>query len=330
MAVYTVLDRDSISAFIKPYGIGPLIDFQGVAEGIENTNYFISTDQADFPSELRTAPVQHFVLTIFETISADKLRFYIDLTSRLNEQGLPVPCPLENADGIAMQSLEGKPALLIPKVSGAHPLKPTLAQCQTIARTLATIHLSCLDTDWSHESNHNLAWLAKVADSLTPRLPPDDVALLEEIKRFQQLALDHPDLPRSIIHGDLFRDNVLFEKDQLTAIIDFYSAGNGFLLFDLAVVVNDWCSTADGSLNLEAANTIITAYQQIRPFSTAEQALWNDFLRIAAVRFWISRLETRFKLDAKQRPGGLVEHKDPQQYKNILLHRINTPMTVTR
>jgi homoserine kinase type II len=330
MAVYTVLDRDSISAFIKPYGIGPLIDFRGVAEGIENTNYFISTDQSDFPSELRTKPVQHFVLTIFESISAEKLRFYIDLTSQLNEKGLPVPCPLENADGIALQNLEGKPALLIPKVSGEHPLKPTLAQCQTIARTLANIHLACLNTDWSHESDHNLAWLAKVADSLASRLAPEDATLLDEISRFQQRVLDHPDLPRSIIHGDLFRDNVLYEQDQLTAIIDFYSAGNGYLLFDLAVLVNDWCSIADGSLNLEAAEAIIAAYQSIRPFSPAEQALWNDFLRIAAVRFWVSRLETRFKLDTSHRPGGLVEHKDPQQYKNILLQRINKPMTVTK
>jgi homoserine kinase type II len=330
MAVYTVLDHENIEAFIKPYGIGPLIDFEGVAEGIENTNYFISTDQSNFPSELQTQAVQHFVLTIFETITADQLSFYINLTSLLSNKGLPVPCPLKDADGNAMQIWEGKPAILIPKARGSHPLSPSIKQCQNIAHTLAHIHSACIDSKMDKESDHNLEWLSSIAASLAPQLNSEDASLLEETKRFNQLTLNHPNLPRSIIHGDLFRDNVLFEEDELTAIIDFYSAGNGFLLFDLAVLVNDWCSENDGSLNLLSANAIISAYQNVRAFTEDETILWNDFLRIAATRFWISRLETQLKRDSNLRPGGLVEHKDPQQYKDILVQRINTPMSVTK
>lgn len=329
MAVYTVLDRADVETFIKPFGIGPLIDFQGVAEGIENTNYFITTDQSDLPSETQTQPEGHFVLTIFEAIPAAELGFYIDLTSLLNVKGLPVPCPLKNADGQALQMLQDKPALLLPRISGSHPDTPSVEQCQAVARTLAGIHAVCLQSTLNHESGRNLDWLHRIATQLTPRLSADDQSLLEELPRFQQQTLHHPDLPRHIIHSDLFRDNVLFKGDELTAIIDFNSAGNGYLLFDLAVVVNDWCSTADGSLDLPLAQATLAAYQQVRPLTNDEKSLWNDFLRIAASRFWLSRLEVQLKLESHHRSSGLVDHKDPQQYKTILLHRINHPMVAS-
>lgn len=328
MAVYTVLEQEDVKAFIKPFGIGPLVDYEGVADGIENTNYFITTDQSSFPSELRTQPLQHFVLTIFEAITAKELEFYIDLTNLLNAKGLPVPCPLENADGEALQYLHGKPALLLPKINGSHPLQPTLKQCQTIAETLAHTHKICQSRSLDHESSHNYDWLVEVAANVAPQLEADDLALLDEVKRFQQQTERYPNLPRGIIHSDLFKDNVLFDGDQLTAIIDFNSAGNGYLMYDLAVVVNDWCSAADGSLNVPFAEAVFAAYQQVRAFTGDEKALWNDFLRIAASRFWLSRLEVQLGLELNPRPSGLVEHKDPEQYKRILIQRINHPMAI--
>ena len=343
MAVYTVLERQEIEDFIRPFGIGPLIDFEGVAAGIENTNYFVSADQSDFPSELRTAPTRHYVLTIFEAVDEQDLAFFIQLTTLLNLRGLPVPCPLQDADGAAMQRIQGKPALLTPKLEGEHPCQPNPEQCRSLGETLAKVHQACIESGLQHPSIRSLQWLDNCAadlnhylDNATPgpaALDPDllcdaDRELLDEIPRFQQWVANHPKLPKAVIHGDLFRDNTLFDEDRLTGLIDFNSAGSGYLMYDLAVVVNDWCSQADGSLNQALAKALLGAYQQIRPFNDEEKPLWNDFLRIAAARFWISRLHVQLQPQASHRPGGLVELKDPQEYKNILLQRIHSPQVL--
>ncbi|WP_101758703.1 homoserine kinase [Oceanicoccus sp. KOV_DT_Chl] len=329
MAVYTVLERAEIEAFIEPYGIGPLIDFRGVAAGIENTNYFLSTDHSDLPSELRTRTEQEYVLTIFEASSPDELAFFIELTTLLNHSQLPVPCPLENADGIAIQQIQGKPAVLVPKVSGNHPQQPSESLCHAIGVTLAKTHQVCLQAKLQHQSSRSLSWLSQLATELKPRLNAEDLTLLEEVSRFQQLIKSHSDLPVTVIHGDLFRDNALAAGDQLTGIIDFNSAGDGYLMMDIAVVVNDWCANADGSLQQSLVTAIMTGYQQIRPFTSDEVLLWNDFLRIAASRFWLSRLATKLDPNNRHRPGGLVEQKDPEQYRRILLHRISTPQKLS-
>ncbi|MEE8057181.1 MAG: homoserine kinase [Pseudomonadales bacterium] len=325
MAVYTVLDRENIEHFIEPFGIGPLIDFEGVAAGIENTNYFVSTDPSDFPNELQTEPTRHFVLTLFEAIDTQELDFFVALTTLLNLHGLPVPCPLTDANGAAIQSLQGKPALLIPKLGGEHPDQPSQEQCQAIGQALGNVHKVCVESGLQHSSSRGFGWLENCAADLRPQLVGVEQTLLDEIPRFLQQVAKHPDLPQAVIHGDLFRDNTLFEGNTLIGLIDFNSAGSGYLMYDLAVIINDWCSKTDGSLNQQLTATLVAAYQQVRPFSNDEALLWNDFLRIAATRFWISRLTMQLQPQASHRPGGLVELKDPQQYKNILLQRIHNP-----
>lgn len=324
MAVYTVLDRSDIEAFIEPYGIGPLIDFEGVAAGIENSNYFISTDQSGFPSELRTAPVCHFVLTIFESAEITDLSFYVDLTTALHTRGLPVPCPVRDADGDAARTLQGKPALIVPRVDGVHPLRPNAAQCLALGETLARVHLACLDWGVSHAGTRSFNWLKNTVARIAPHLDGDDKDLLGELSHFEEAIARHSALPKAPIHGDLFRDNVLFVGNTLAGLIDFNSAGDGFLLLDLAVVVNDWCSLGDGSLDPSRARALIQAYRDVRPFTDDEAALWNDFLRLAALRFWVSRLFIRLFPESSHRPGSLVTFKDPAEFKNILLQRIRT------
>lgn len=328
MAVYTVLERSEIEQFILPYGIGPLIDFKGVADGIENSNYFITTDQSDFPSELRTAPVCHYVLTIFESASPDDLTYYVDLTTLLNRKGLPVPCPVRDADGIAIHYIQGKPAQIVPRVAGRHPTHPTPEQCRALGSTLARVHQACMDWPVSHPGTRSLAWLQHTAELLSPHLSVEDRALLEELPRFEQLTQTRRDLPRAAIHGDLFRDNALFEGDTLTGLIDFNSASEGFLLFDLAVVVNDWCSSEDDSLNPALTSALLDGYRSERQLTKDELALWNDFLRLAALRFWLSRRLIQQDPESGQRPGSLVEFKDPEEFRRMLLHRIQHPNTL--
>ena len=326
MAVYTVLDREEIEAFIAPFGLGPLIDFEGIAEGIENTNYFITTDQSDFGSETQTQTLREFVLTIFENIELVELAFFTELTTYLNLKGLPVPCPVTDSNSRALQTLQGKPAIIVPKVTGKHIDQPNHEQCQAIGHALAAIHKACLASTLSHTSSHDLRWLITAIDTIKPKLSTLDQQLLDdELDHFQTTRARYPDLPRAIIHGDLFRDNALFVANKLSGIIDFNSAGEGYLLFDLAVVVNDWCSEHDGSLNNDHTNALLQHYQQARPLSTDECELWNDFLRIAALRFWVSRLQAQLSPELEYRPGSLIELKDPLHYKNILLQRIHNP-----
>ena len=328
MAVYTALDRQELESFIEPYGVGPLLSYEGVAAGIENTTYFITTDQSDFPSELKTSDQGEFVLTVYEATDREELGFFIELTTYLNLKQLPVPCPITNANGEALQMVRGKPALLAAKIPGAHPATPSLNQCTAIAKCLATLHLACLDANFERDDGYDLSWLENSAKVLAEKLTDSDRGLLNEIDHFKKRTSENPDLPRSIIHNDLFTDNALFDGDDLTAIIDFNSASTGYLIYDLAVVVNSWCSNGNGQLELIKARACLKAYQQVRPFTEDEKRMWNDFLRIAATRFWLSRLELKYKLEDKAHQTDLVEHKDPDQYKNILIDRISTPVQV--
>ena len=325
MAVYTVLERADIEQFIKPFGIGPLVDFEGVAAGIENTNYFVTTDQSEFGSEVATEPLHHYVLTLFEEISASDLAFYVELTTLLSLRGLPVPCPARDADGIALHTLHGKPALLVPRAKGDHPKQANSNQCYAIGQALAGIHKITLEAGFDHPGNRSLAWLSELAGKLKTTVDDSDQDLLAEVERFSTLIEATPNLPRGVIHGDLFRDNTLFQGDALTAIIDFNSAGNGFLMMDLAIIANDWCSETDGSLDHQRCDALLAGYQHGRPLEDAEKSLWHDFLRIAAARFWLSRTATKAQLNDTHRPGSLVEPKDPKHYKTILMQRIHNP-----
>lgn len=324
MAVYTVLDREDIEQFIAPFGIGPLLEFEGIAAGVENSNYFISTDQSALASELRTASVGHFVLTIYEFHDSKDLDFYIALTTMLNREGLPVPCPLRDADGVASHTLKGKPAVLVPKVVGRHPQQPNPEQCRRLGTTLAHLHLACLGWRQSHAGPRSVDWLRATAGQLRPQLGAEDLNLLQVLEQFEAATAGVP-LPRTVIHGDMFRDNVLFDGDNLTAIIDFNSAGDGFLLLDLAVVVNDWCSRDDGSLDPQRTLPLVDAYRRVRPLNDDEERLWDVFLRLAALRFWVSRLASQQLPQDHVRPGSLVDNKDPLEFRRILLQRIQTP-----
>jgi len=323
MAVYTTLERDEISTLAAQYGLGPLIDYQGSAEGIENTTYFITTDESDRNDEEFTQPERHFVLTLFETISTKQLPFFVEFLTLLHTKDLPVPCPLRDPDGEAIQCLQGKPVLLIPKMPGDHPKIATAEQCRAIGKALAQLHLISIESGIKYKAQRDIDWLRETAEMLLTDLEHDEQTLAQdELQNLSDIA-SVSELPRAIIHGDLFRDNTLFEDDRLSALIDFYNAGTGYLMMDLAIVVNDWCSETDGSLNKNRTNSMVAAYCELRSPDTHEARLWNHFLRMAAFRFWVSRLLAH----QTHRPGGLTEQKDPGQYKQILLDRRNNPQT---
>lgn len=311
MAVYTVLEQDQLEAFVEPFGMGTLLDFHGASDGVENTTYFITMDYSQITDEHFAAPERQLVLTLFEQLHFEQLDFYIQLLSRLSEQ-LPVPAPLRDYNGQALQTLAGKPALLFLKAEGSHPDKPSLEQIASIAHALAQLHVFGANTELKCDNPRSINWIKANIESVLPQVDKHEAKLLQEaLLDCQQHQSAIENLPQGIIHNDLFRDNVLFLDNTLTAIIDFYNAGTGNMLMDLAICVNDWCWDGN-TFDAQYYRTFLQHYSLVRPLSEAEKPLWAACLRIAALRFWSSRRASQFNLQASD---GLHINKNPVEYQ---------------
>jgi homoserine kinase type II len=305
MSVYTSVSHGQLSAWLKGYALGELQEFQGIAAGIENTNYFVTTTAG------------RFVLTLFEKLLPEELPFYLGLMTHLAGRGIPCPRPLPNLDGEVLGRLCDKPATLVTRLNGQDVEHPSAQQCALVGATLARLHLAGMDYPNTMPNPRGLAWWRGAALEVAPHMPAADAKRLEEELRFQSLYRLE-DLPRGAIHADLFRDNVLFDGDTIGGVIDFYFACTEALLYDLAITVNDWCIDASGALDPQRTGALLAAYRAVRPVTAIERGAWPVVLRAGALRFWVSRL---FDLHCP-RPGELTFAKDPAHFQRILLHRI--------
>ena len=311
MAVYTELTIQDVQALTAPFGIGRVVCARGIAEGIENTNYFVVTDDSEY------------VLTVAESQGSWDIAFIAQLTTQLRERGLPVPAPLVSADGAMVLHVQNKPGLLVPRLPGTHPLQPTLAQCAEIGRALGIFHCVTSASDLRHTSCRSLDWIATTAEQIVDQVSSvDRRLLLQEIANLEQFRCNHSALPQAVIHGDLFRDNALFEADRLTGIIDFFSAGTGFLMFDVAVAVNDWCIATTAKPDHAKIAALLRGYSSERVPVQEEQDQWPGFLRIAALRFWVSRMAEALASQSGKRRAALLTIKDPRPYRSLLLMHI--------
>jgi homoserine kinase type II len=304
MSVYTQVSRDELEAFLQHYSLGELIDFEGISAGIENTNYFVTTRQ------------QQLVLTLFENHSAEELGYFLDLMAFLAEHKVPSAHPIADNNGHYLRTLNGKPAALVMRLNGRGIDNPTVKQCTAIGQALAQLHNAGQTFEGHRNHDRGPHWWRTTRDAIFDRLGGEEQGLLEEELSFQT-AHRFDSLPRGVIHADLFRDNALFEGNNLTGLIDFYYACNDVLLYDVAVTLNDWCSHADGAIDGPKACALLSSYHQGRPISDAERQAWPVMLRAAALRFWLSRLQDLHF----PREGELTHIKDPNVFKNILLQR---------
>jgi homoserine kinase type II len=304
MSVYTVVERDELEAFLGNYSLGELLEFQGISAGIENTNYFVTTSE------------KRLVLTLFEHHSADELGYFLDLMAFLAEHEVPSAHPIADNDGHYLRELNGKPAALVMRLSGAGVDHPNVAQCRALGHALAKLHVAGQSFEGQRDNDRGPHWWHTTRETLAGRLSDEERTLLDEELDFQRTHRFDA-LPRGVIHADLFRDNALFEGDTLTGIIDFYYACNDVLLYDMAVTVNDWCSNGDGGLDEEKVLALLGAYRQVRPFTAEEEQAWPVMLRAGALRFWLSRLQDLHF----PREGELTHTKDPDIFKRILLAR---------
>jgi len=203
-------------------------------------------------------------------------------------------------------------------LKGKELTNPEVNHCAAVGKSLAELHVKSANFEAQHQNTRNLNWIKKTAESLFDALPQDESQLLKEEILYQEKQ--NYKLPISTIHGDLFRDNVLFLNDEVTGFIDFYYACTDYLILDVAIAVNDWCVNDDGSFDKARLNAFLNAYKKIRSFNDNEDQAWNDVLRLASLRFWVSRLNDFYHVEE----GELTYTKDPIHFKKILKQRIDS------
>jgi len=313
MAVFTPVGMSDLDPWINQFPLGKPISIHGISSGIENSNFFLTTETGEY------------VLTLFENLNFEQLPFYLNLMRHLAERQVLVPAPIANRQGEILNSLHGKPAAIVTKLEGSHQMTPEPVHCAAVGAMLAKMHLAAADFPNRQPNLRGLDWWKASTPAVLPFLTEARRDLLSAEMLFQQSFAEsdaYHNLPRGPIHADLFRNNVMFDGEQLTGFFDFYFAGYDTWLFDVAVCVNDWCIDLDsGVLDVVRVRAVLDAYSQVRPFTEDEQAAWQPLLRAGALRFWLSRLYDLYL----PRDAEMLTPHDPAHFERILRERITHP-----
>lgn len=301
MSVYTSLSRAEIESALSRYQLSPLIRYAGIKAGIENTNYLLQTAQG------------HFILTLYEHFTVAEVIPYLNLLVQLAESASYYPVPLANAKYQYLQVLAEKPAALFKCLPGKSVQYASHAQLRAVAKALARFHQHSSTITFSKINPRNIQWIQAVAQQVSPCLSIQNAQLLKDEIIYQQ---QHSTLylPSGIIHADLFKDNILFIGDSLTAMLDFYVACCDCYLLDIAIALNAWCTDQYGRYHRTQQAVFISAYQQLRALHQQEEKYLPILLRRACLRFWLSRLEHKIN----PRDGEMTQEKDPEFFKNLL------------
>ncbi len=321
MAVFTEVSAEAAGALLRALQLGELTELRGIKGGIENTNYFATTERDGQPAE--------WVLTLFERLSFAQLPFYLHLMKHLAQRGIPVPDPAPDRSGDLLHTVRGKPAAVVNRLRGHSELAPTAAHCAAVGGMLARMHLAGRDFDRNQPNLRGLAWWNDTVPVVLPHVDAAQAALLKSELAYQNhvaASAASAALPRGPVHADLFRDNVMFEDrdgaPELTGFFDFYFAGVDSWLFDIAVCLNDWCvDLPTGAHHPARAAAFLAAYGAIRPLGAAERQLLPAMLRAGALRFWVSRLWD-FHLP---RAASMLQAHDPAHFERVLRQRVAHP-----
>ncbi len=318
MAVYTEVSFDEAADFMQVLNLGRLQSLKACSGGIENTNYFADTDHGEY------------VLTLFERLSFEQLPFYLQLMKHLAERGIPVPNPAPGKNGQILHSLKGKPAAVVNKLRGQSELAPDLAHCKRVGAMLARMHLAGRDFDLYQPNLRGLGWWNVTLSAVLPHVSADQRSLLLSELAYQNhigASSAYKALPTGAVHGDLFRDNVMFQDGELTGFFDFYFAGCDTFLFDIGVCLNDWCvDLPSGQHDSARSDAFLNAYQSVRPLTGQERGLLPAMARAGALRFWISRL---WDLHLP-REASLLKAHDPTHFERVLRQRVTHPLIFSR
>lgn len=312
MAVYTQINDHQLIDFLARYDLGTLKRYEGIRQGVENTNYHLYTSAG------------HFILTLFEKrVSETDLPFFFAFTDHLARHGVLCPRALPDRGGRVICTLAGRPAAIITFMEGRDtaPADITAAHCAAVGEVTARMHSAAESFALERPNNLDLggwkplavATMAQ-ANDVIPGLAKtiaDEIYYLEEVWPFA--------LPRGVVHADLFPDNVLFDGMDIGGVIDFYFSCTDYYAYDLAIVINAWCFDASGVFRPDRFSALILAYESVRPLEEIERNALPDLLRGAALRFLLTRLYDWVNHD----PAAVVTPKEPHEYFAKLIYHQN-------
>lgn len=301
MAVYTEVTDDELAPLIADYGLGELLSYKGIAEGVENTNFLVHASKGTF------------ILTLYERrVETADLPFFLGLIEHLNRQGISCPLPVRNRAGEVLTTIAGRTAALMTFLEGVWPRRPRAAHCNAVGRALAELHLAGNGFPLVRKNALGLEGWHTLFDRFSSRA--DEVAPgLGTLIAYELAYLDRAwpkSLPAGVIHADLFPDNVFFIGETLSGLIDFYFACNDAWAYDLAICLNAWCFEPDCAFNVTKGRALLSAYQSLRPLTAAEFQAFPVLTRGASLRFLLTRAYDWLHTDR----NALVKPHDPNAY----------------
>ena len=305
MAVYTDVSFEDLEGLLAAYDIGTPLSFKGIAEGVENSNFYLQTDRGAY------------ILTLYEKrVRTDDLPFFLGLMEHLARRGIHCPQPMRDRAGNVSTTLKGRAAAILTFLTGISLRRPEAVHCQAAGAAMAALHEAGKGFDITRGNALSVEGWRELAAATTARADAVQSGLAQLIgETLGTLAREWPrNLPTGVIHADLFPDNVLFMGDAVSGLIDFYFACDDMLAYDLAVLLNSWCFEPDGAYNFAKGKAAIAAYRAGRPMSEAEVAAMPLLMRGAALRFLLTRLYDWLNPD----PSALVRPKDPREYSKKL------------
>ncbi len=312
MGLIRPLDRETLENLLARYDVGRLLGHRPASHGIENRNYFIETSSDGVRRD--------WVLTILEQPS-NAGSSYVPLLDLCHAAGLPVAPVIRNLQGSAIESMDGRQAMLSPMLPGQHVDNPSVEQLRALGRFIGEFHRATRNPGFDVPAYpRDARWLRNRESGVRCRMADADVRLVTDaVMQVGDLLAgeDVGGLPSGLVHGDLFRDNVLFEESKLTGVVDFHHAAGGYLVYDLAVAANDWCIDPGGGLDPERAAALVDAYRGVRPLTRHEIDLLPGFLLYAALAFWLSRLAVALRTDG----DSTARLKDPDEFRAIVADR---------
>ncbi len=301
MGVFTQVTVEELNSFLEAYDLGVLHNFKGIAEGVQNSNFLIQTNKGQY------------ILTLYEQlVDAEDLPFFLGLMEHLATHQINCPLPIKNKEGIALNRLAGKDAVIVSFLEGLSISQIMPNHCSQLGAALARLHLAGQDFSLTRENDMLFDGWNRLFEGSQGHI--NDIAEGLEILISDELAFltqNWPkDLPKGIIHADLFPDNVFFLEGELSGLIDFYFACNDILAYDIAICLNAWCFENDGSYNTTKGRALLRGYQTVRPLSGEELNSLPILSRGGAMRFLLTRT-----YDLLHTPkDAMVTTKDPKEY----------------
>lgn len=314
MAVYTDVSFEDLEEVLADYDVGQPLSFKGIAEGVENSNFYLQTDRGSF------------FLTLYEKrVHEDDLPFFLGLMEHLAARGIACPEPVRRKDGKQWTKINGRPAALVSFLTGLSVRRPDVGHCASAGDALARLHAAGADFPIRRSNALGLGGWRDLVEKTASGADGIERGLRDVIaSSYREVNAHWPQgLPSGVIHADLFPDNVLFTNAQVSGLIDFYFACNDAFAYDLAILLNAWCFETDGAYNLTKGQSLLSAYRKRRPLTDAEAAALPVLCAGAALRFLLTRLFDLLNHD----PMALVRPKEPRDFsKRLRFHtRVKSP-----